>query len=331
MRSMKKMILRVATLMFVLLMSHGIWAADVSKGYVVTSAIWQVNAENEHVEIPVCWVDDTLDDPLGFEVEREWVRTKIAATWEANSRVRFTGWEECGFNNYDKVRILIFEAVPRVLWYGPRITYYDGFGMILNLTFESSLWSGCPSKRYCIEATAVHEFGHVLGFSHEQNRPDTPETCEILPHGQSGDMMIGDWDLYSVMNYCNPNYSGNGDLSETDVLMVQTFYGSPNIGPIAKLSDNHHSVILDGTVTFDASASYDPDGAPLLYNWHFGDTNEIITTSGSSISHAFMQEGKFATILTVDDGAFVSEPVYAEVNVYDPVKIVSIIINTLLH
>jgi len=41
--------------------------------------------------------------------------------------------------------------------------------------------------------------------------------------------MIGNWDLHSVMNYCNPEWSGNGNLSDNDILTVQTYYGYPDI------------------------------------------------------------------------------------------------------
>jgi hypothetical protein len=72
----------------------------------------------------------------------------------------------------------------------------------------------------------VHEFGHALGFAHEQNRPDRPSTCTEPAQGSNGNLMIGAWDLQSVMNYCNPDWNGNGQLSATDIAGVRQLYGA---------------------------------------------------------------------------------------------------------
>lgn len=77
-----------------------------------------------------------------------------------------------------------------------------------------------------MEAIAIHEFGHILAFAHEQNRPDTPATCNRAPQGSNGTETYGDWDADSIMNYCNSNSRAHPWLSESDIEGAQKYYGT---------------------------------------------------------------------------------------------------------
>lgn len=56
-------------------------------------------------------------------------------------------------------------------------------------------------------------------------------------------------------------------------------------------------------VSFDASASFDPDGSIVSYEWDFGDPNsgEDNTASGKQVTHTYYEEGTFTVKLTVTD------------------------------
>jgi PKD repeat protein len=58
----------------------------------------------------------------------------------------------------------------------------------------------------------------------------------------------------------------------------------------------------EGTaVSFDGSASSDPEGATLLYAWNFGDGSP--TATGATVTHVYADNGAYTVTLTVSDGS----------------------------
>ena len=171
--------------------------------------------------IPVCWENPTPVDAAAMA----WVKDSVERTWSAASALKFTGWAKCAPINKG-IRIRIADAGPHVKSLGRLI---DGKvdGMVLNFAFAS--WSqSCQAKReHCIRAVAVHEFGHAVGFTHEQNRADAPGECKLLAQGTSPDTALTPYDPTSVMNYCNKDWNNDGYLSELDVAAVKDLYGKP--------------------------------------------------------------------------------------------------------
>ena len=73
--------------------------------------------------------------------------------------------------------------------------------------------------------------------------------------------------------------------------------------------------VVDGTVQFDGSGSFDPESAPLTYAWDFGDGT---TAVGGTPNHSYTTIGFFDVCLTVSNGTQESEPVCTEIMVFDP-------------
>ncbi len=194
--------------------------------YVLESAVWESSIIN------VCWENPDQNN----QADRVLIQNAIENTWEAVSMVDFVGWEVCTPES-GGIRIQLSDESPQTKGLGANIAGLEN-GMILNTTFHN--W-GCRgvdgnrmpcvfpyngySREDYIRISTVHEFGHALGFAHEQNRIDTPSWCD-LPQGAEGTMPVGGWDLNSVMNYCNPEWGGDGQLSEMDIAGVQAIYGT---------------------------------------------------------------------------------------------------------
>lgn len=171
--------------------------------------------------IPVCWEDYSSSHAAFREITRQAVRD----TWERHSKVRFVGWEACKPGNVD-VRIWVADTNPGTAAVG---RYLAGRpqGVILNFSFVQFRPSCAVRRVECIRSIAVHEFGHVLGLTHEAYSSGAPGWCQAEGTGTRGDFEVTRYDPHSVMNSCNDDWNGNGQLSELDIQTVQAIYEAP--------------------------------------------------------------------------------------------------------
>lgn len=189
------------------------------RGNVLRNSVWPSRTIEVHWENP----------EAAPEAERNWVRDAVSRTWERQSQLRFTGWDTATASS-SGIRIRIAEDGSHCKRLGRHLSGMVD-GMVLNFTFGT--W--CPTcgidRKGSIEKIAVHEFGHAIGFAHEQNRTDAPEWCQRERQGSDGDWYITIYDPDSIMNYCNPRWNNNGLLSDLDIRAVQILYGAPNASP----------------------------------------------------------------------------------------------------
>jgi hypothetical protein len=183
-----------------------------NKAYVFLPAVWKPAV------ISVCWEPDS---PVGSE--RTWVEDAIKGSWgAAGSGLKIKAFVNNCAVNVNGIRIAVRDDGandgPHTIGLGNQL---DGkpAGMVLNFTFKSwgtSCAANQAQREKCIRSIAVHEFGHALGFAHEQNSPETPGECAKQAQGPNGNVMLTPWDIHSVMNYCNPLYLNDGVLSKFD-------------------------------------------------------------------------------------------------------------------
>jgi PKD repeat protein len=84
--------------------------------------------------------------------------------------------------------------------------------------------------------------------------------------------------------------------------------------PIASFTFNPTYPEVNQIVTFDASASYDPDGYIVSYKWDFGDSN-ITITSNPIITHRYASYGDYLVKLTVTDNSGLTDDETASIHV----------------
>ena len=130
-----------------------------------------------------------------------------------------------------------------------------------------------------------------------------PSTFSDIGAGPSGDNVYIVWD------------------ASNDIFLVRAVEFRQNLPPVADFTPAPGSGDYPLNVSFDASASYDPDGKIVAYDWAFGDGK---TGEGKAVRHTYAGKGRFTARLTVKDdrdGRAVKEAALNVLNLFPPLNI----------
>lgn len=117
-------------------------------------------------------------------------------------------------------------------------------------------------------------------------------TQKLADHGDSGGPWYVGGVAYGITKAypaADPNdaiYTAINYMSEVGARVLTSSPGPCNRPPVV---DFTWTQSLRGTVRFDASSSYDPDGTIVKYDWDFGDGTTAVTST-ATISHAYPTE-----------------------------------------
>lgn len=201
--------------------------------------------------VPMCWYSTSYPNGVNgtnWDVEKQFIQDAIADSWQAVANIS-VAWAPCATSGTAKqVRINLHTSpdFTRGVTGGAAGDCLQpgsspdsaGLGMnnattpadakwCMELGFPLD-WNTTPEKRKRARYAVIHEFGHVLGFDHEQNRgdredsPPCDEGSDLSAWGANRGVRIGPYDQLSVMNYCASNPD---TLTAGDVAGVRSIYG----------------------------------------------------------------------------------------------------------
>jgi len=87
---------------------------------------------------------------------------------------------------------------------------------------------------------------------------------------------------------------------QQEINQIKLLYSYSAMPPIASFTFVPDNPVINESIIFNASASYDEDGSIVSYRWDFGDGN-ITTVSVPTITHLYASHGAFTVNLTVID------------------------------
>jgi hypothetical protein len=235
------------------------------------------------VTIPVCWQNpstsvvtltdgSTVDEPT----LRDWTRDVVESQWSRYARVNFTKWGLC-IPGEPGIHIEIVRTGGSSSIIGRGINGKTS-GMRLNLLLDDGqVWCRANRAQFerCVKRQPLHEFGHALGFGHQENRADYVQTNPLpdcAKQNVGADQLLGAYDLLSTMSYCGQPatepWKFKTVLSPGDIAAVQQVYGRRVSGQVVGTRGGD---MMSNNISPNPTFLWDADEAPgqrWTYDWN---------------------------------------------------------------
>ncbi|MEO8550790.1 MAG: FG-GAP-like repeat-containing protein [Kofleriaceae bacterium] len=188
--------------------------------------------------IPLCFAYSSNDTTIPVNQRlavTTFVKERVMATWGSVLPFNFT-WRDCPATGSN------YEVLVDLSWHDTGGTCFTtGTGLLRTSDQRPGDianawgchigippdWNASPDRLLHTQQIIIHEFGHLLGFSHEFKRPDAPG-APCSGTDAPGGVTLGDYDPDSIMlaTYGCAGNPGRSWLSAGDVAGAQQLYGA---------------------------------------------------------------------------------------------------------
>jgi len=250
----------------------------------------------------------------------DWVEYDIAATWVTNVSEVEPPTEYFEINNITWVKNTVLAILGTKITFRRLAHYNNGsetesieyvdvetgdsseIGTFMyipsNLT-KGDIIHASPTEHYSINETILRTY---MGVTRETNHLNVSTVYYETPSLMTVFTANYYWDKATGVLCERPglyvSYIENvlTSLSISENLTFTNLWAS-NLPPVAEAGSDQ-TVTKDTSVSFDASASHDPDGTIFICEWDFGDgTNG----TGITTTHIYKKPGTYTVTLTVKD------------------------------